>query len=195
MQVIDILEPDNPFIAFCASIVIVLAIALSSCGELSESQSEQVNQALNDTLLSSTESWNVDMELIEEGVKKVRIQGSYAATYSYEDSSETHIDGPVHIDVFDSTGTVETRARSEWAVYKANESIFQLYGDVRVQTETGRRLRSEYLNWDEGSNEVSTPRFVIITTPTDSIAGNGFEGSTDLSEYTIRRVTGQFIVE
>ncbi len=90
---------------------------------------------------------------------------------------------------------METRPQSEWAVYKANESIFKLYGDVRVQTETGRRLRSEYLKWDEGSNQVSTPRFVIITTPTDSIAGNGFEGTTDLSEYTIRRVTGQFIVE
>ncbi|WP_395276502.1 LPS export ABC transporter periplasmic protein LptC [Halalkalibaculum sp. DA384] len=188
------MELNSTYLAFVISLLTVAGLALSSCGELSDSQSQRVREALNDTLLSSTESWGVDMELIKEGQKKVRIRGTYAASYSMEEVNETRIAGPVHVEVYDSTGTVETRVTANRAVYQPNESIFNLHGDVRVRTNTERRLRSEFLKWDSGSNEVSTPKFVIITTPSDSIAGNGFEGTTDLSEYTIREVTGQFTI-
>ncbi|MDX1618700.1 MAG: LPS export ABC transporter periplasmic protein LptC [Balneolaceae bacterium] len=186
-----------PLISLICSLTIVVSVALasSSCSDLSESQSKRVQEALDDTLLSSTESWNVDMELIEEGVKKVRLRGSYAATYNFENLNETRISGPVFIQVFDSAGTVETRVTSDRAVYRADESEFELYGNVIVRTEEGRRLESEYLEWKQSDNRVSTPRFVIITTPSDSIAGNGFEGTTNLSEYTIREVTGQFVLD
>lgn len=195
MQVTDTLEQHNILTAFTIAILIVAAIALSSCSDLSDTQTQRVQEALNDTLLSSTESWNVDMELIEEGLKKVRIQGSYAATYNLKDFNETHIEGPVYVQVFDSTGAVKTRATSERAVYHPEISEFELYGDVIVQTVTGRRLESEYLEWNQSDNKLSTPRFVIITTPSDSIAGNGFEGASDLSQYTIKEVTGQFLID
>ncbi|MDX1638762.1 MAG: LPS export ABC transporter periplasmic protein LptC [Balneolaceae bacterium] len=188
------MEHNNTFLAFAASAVLVLGVALSSCGELSESQTKRVSEALNDTLLSSTESWDIDMELMEEGQKKVRIQGTYAATYSMEAMNETRITGPVYVQVYDSTGSVETRVTSNRAVYLSRERVFKLFGDVHVRTNTDRRLRSEFLRWNSDSNRVSTPQFVIITTPSDSIAGNGFEGTTDLSEYTIREVTGQFTI-
>jgi len=200
--VTDTLEQHNPgkqapFLSLALSLAMVAVIALSasSCGDLSESQSQRVQEALDDTLLSSTESWDVDMELIEEGVKKVRLRGSYAATYSFENMNYTRIAGPVYIQVFDTSGAVETRVTSDKAIYRAEEAEFELYGNVQVRTAEGRSLDSEYLEWRQSDNQVSTPRFVIITTPTDSIAGNGFEGTTDLSEYTIKEVTGQFILD
>ena len=188
-------EKHKPFTSITIVLPVLLLAFQVSCSELSDTQTQRVREALKDTLLSSTESWNIDMELIEEGVKKVRIRGSYAATYSLKELNETRIDGPVFIQVFDSTGAVTTLVRSEWAKYRAQNSEFELFGNVRVGTDEGRRLESEYLMWDQAANRISSPRFVIITTPTDSIAGNGFEGSTDLSEYTIREVTGQFVIE
>lgn len=195
MQVIDISERHN-LLTLLTFLLPVLALSFQvSCSELSDTQTQRVREALSDTLLSSTESWDVDMELIEEGVKKVRIRGSYAATYSLKELNETRIDGPVFIQVFDSTGAVTTRVRSDWAKYRAQDTEFELFGNVRVGSDEGRRLESEYLMWDQAVNRISSPRFVIITTPTDSIAGNGFEGSTDLSEYTIREVSGQFLID
>lgn len=171
--------------------LMVLSIAFSSCSELTESETQQVQEALNDTLLSSTESYNINMKLIEEeGATKVRIRGSYAATYNLDDMSETRIDGPVFVQIYDSSGTVKTTATSEWAKYMAQQSQFELFGDVVVKTRNGRRLESEYLKWDQIENRISTPRFVVVVTPSDSIAGNGFEGSNDLSEYTIKNISG-----
>ncbi|MDZ7680739.1 MAG: LPS export ABC transporter periplasmic protein LptC [Fodinibius sp.] len=188
------MEQHNTLFVLVFSLLIVTGI--SSCGELSEKQAQQVDQALKDSLTSTTETWNVDMEIIEEGQKKVRLWGSYAASYTNANKkSETRIRGPVKIHVFDSTGTVTTRVFSDRAVYQSENAIFELYGDVRVNTADNRHLESEYLKWQQDANKISTSKFVIITTPTDSLAGTGFEGKTDLTNYTIKDPRGRVIVD
>jgi LPS export ABC transporter protein LptC len=193
MQVIDTLVPHKTLLALLASLLIVISI--SSCGELSQEQTQQVDKALKDSLTSTTETWDVDMEIIEEGTKKVRLWGSYAATYSTDDKSETRIKGPVKIHVFDSSGAVKTEVFSNRAIYQPEDAIFELYGNVRVNTADDRHLESEYLEWKESNNIIQTPKFVIIKTPTDSIAGTGFEGDTDLVDYTIKEPKGRVIVD
>jgi len=167
---------------------------MASCGELSQKQSKQVDEALKDSLTSTTETWDLDMEIMEEGQKKLELWGSYAATIMEEGKNKTNIRGPVTIHVFDTTGTVETKVLSDRAVYQPEEAIFELYGNVRVNTSDNRHLQSEYLKWRQNDNKISTPKFVIIQTPSDSIAGTGFEGNTDLSDYTIKEPKGRVIV-
>jgi LPS export ABC transporter protein LptC len=193
MQVIDTLEPYKTLFSFLASLLIT--IGLSSCGELSEEQAKQVDEALQDSLISTTETWDVDMDIIEEGEKKVRVQGTYAATYNTSDLNETRIKGPITIHVYDSTGAIKTRVFSDRAVYKAEEAIFELYGNVRVNTVDNRNLESEYLEWQQDENRISTPEFVIITTPTDSLAGSGYESTTDLEDYIIKEPKGRVVVD
>ena len=172
-----------------------LLSGLTSCGELSQEQATQVDEALSDSLTSTTESWGMDMELIEEGHKKVHLTGSYAATYTSDDSSSTRIKGPVAIQVFDTTGTITTHVTSNRAIYRTDDAIFELFGDVQVTTNSDRHLESEYLKWMQNTNRITTPKFVIITTPTDSIAGTGFEGTTDLENYTITEPKGQVLID
>lgn len=169
-------------------------MAAVSCSDLTEKESQKVTEALNDSLLSSTETWDLDMTLIEEGTKKVRVQGSYAETFNLPELKETRIKGPIHIDVFDSTGAVKTVVKSNRAVYKAEESIFELYGNVRVDTRDSTHLESEYLKWNQSENLISTPRFVYITTPTDTTTGSDFTGSTDLNNIKIRNYTGSSVI-
>ncbi|WP_171032764.1 LPS export ABC transporter periplasmic protein LptC [Fodinibius saliphilus] len=188
----DTLVPYNTFSALAISLLIIAVI--SACGDLSEKQSKQVDEALQDSLTSTTETWGVDMDITEDGLKKIRLQGSYAATYNTKNRNETHIDGPVTIHVYDSSGTIKTRAFSNRAIYKTEEAIFELYGDVRVNTEDSRHLESEYLEWEQDKNMINTSKFVIITTPTDSIAGTGFEGTTDLTNYSIKEPKGRVTV-
>ncbi len=195
MQVIDILAPHNNTLSYLLGCLLVSALMASSCSELSEREAKKVNRALQDSLTSSTETWGVNMTLTEEGIKKVRLKGTHAASINTDEVNETRIKGPVHIDVFDSTGAIETRLNSNRAVYRAEESEFEFFGNVRVQTADNRHLESEYLKWNQATNRISTPRFVIITTPSDSIAGSGFEGTTDLDSYTIKEPKGRLIVD
>jgi LPS export ABC transporter protein LptC len=173
------------------AVILLLLLLLASCGELSQKNKQKVNKALTDSLTSTTEAQDMTMNLIVGGNKKVQLHGRYAATFNTKKINETRISGPVSIRVYDSTHTVTTWVHSDSAIYRSKTADFKLFGNVRVRTKSKKHLQSEYLDWDQASDRISTPRFVIITTPTDSIAGTGFTGTTDLSHYKIKNPSGR----
>lgn len=191
MQGTGISVPHNPALI----IILLVTVLTAACGDLSVEQQKQIDEALSDSLTSTTESWDVDMEIIEDGLRKVRLQGSYAATYVTDEENETRIKGPVYIQVYDSLNNVKTRVRSDRAVYRGDDAEFEFFGDVNVDTDNNRHLESEYLKWNQNNDLITTPEFVIITTPTDSLAGTGFESTTDLVDYTIREPKGRVIYD
>ena len=175
--------------------LIIAFIATQACTELSEFDDQQVKTALNDSLLTTTESWDVNLTILKNERRQVVIEGSYALNIQEKEREETRIKGPVYVQLFDSTGAVETEAWSNRAVYLAARNEFELYDSVRVKTDKNRRLRTEYLKWSQLSEKITSPQFVTIVTPSDSIAGRGFSGATDLSTYTIDEPRGRLIVE
>jgi len=191
--VIDFLAPHKNFLLILS---LLSMVALSSCTELSDYEHQQVKEALQDSLLSATESWDINMNIIESGNKVINLTGTHAKSYTVDKKRETHIAGPVKIKVFDdSTGSVKTHVTCNRAIYRSEDEEFELFGDVYVKNRGGRTLRSEYLKWNRDKNKVSTPDFVRITTPSDSISGKGFNGTVDLTEYKIKKITGQVTIE
>lgn len=175
---------------------ILLLLLAPACGELTEHEEEQVRSTLQDSLLATTESWDIDMQLMEKGQRRVVLQGQYAIDYTEgSEEGETHIQGPVYIQIYDSTGTLESEAWSQRAIYRQNAREFELFDSVRVETTSDRHLLSSYLHWFEESGQIRSDRHVTIITPSDSISGSGFEGKSDLSSYTITDPRGRVIVD
>ena len=168
---------------------------ISACGELSEYENRQVDEALSDSLFTVTESWGVDMEIMEEEQLKLRLKGSYTASIKDDTRNITKISGPVFIDIFDEEGNLKTYVQSDSAVYRPDEAVFELFGNVYVEAPQQKRLWSEYLKWDRNTDKVSTPEFLTIITPSDSISAVGLDGDADLSNYTLREVTGETIID
>lgn len=190
-QETDTSEPNKRFLL----ILIVFSFLLSSCGELSDYDSEQVISAMNDSLLTTTESWDVNMTLLENGHRRVLLDGSYAINYQDNERNETRIQGPIYVQIYDSTGSMESEAWSKRAIYHAEDREFELFDSVRVETVKNRQLYSDYLKWTEQSDRIASDRYVTIITPSDSLSGTGFTGKTDLSTYVITDPRGQVIVD
>lgn len=172
-------------------LLILSLLTTVACTDLSSYDEDRINEALADSLLSVTESWDIEMEIIEDGFRVVNIRAPYAATY-HEGDSETDMQGPVEVIVRDTLGNQKTKVNSNHALYTARDSNFKFRGNVVVVTEEGRVLRTQELDWEQQERKISSDDFVTITTPADSIAGFGLTGSDDLSVYTISRVTGEF---
>lgn len=187
--------PETAILARFNYIAILLCLLFYNCGGLSDYEQKQVEDALSDSLLSTTETWGVDLQFLEDGYLKLNLKGSYASTIQNDDVNQTRIEGPIHISVFDTTGAVESVVTSNRAVYYPENSEFELFGAVEVQTKDNRRLSSEYLKWERTEDQISSNQFVIIVTPTDSIAAQGFYGSSDLTDYTITEGSGETIID
>lgn len=175
-----------------APLLIVLPMA---CSDLSQYDEEQIRSTLNDSLIVTTESWDVEMVLMQEGQTRMFIEGSYAINYQDEENKHSRISGPVYVQLYDSVGNVETEAWSKRAIYHENDAEFELFDSVRVQTKDDRFLYSEYLKWAQDTDRITSPYFVTIITPADSISGRGFDGLTDLSDYTIDEPRGRLTVD
>ncbi len=176
-------------------LIVLTALTIFSCTELSEYDQSQVQTTLNDSLITTTESWDVEMALMREGRTRLLIEGSYAISYQGEETKRTEIDGPVYVQLFDTLGNLETEAWSKRANYFESEAEFELIDSVKVQTVEDRFLYSDYLKYIQDTDMISSPRFVTIITPSDSISGRGFRGQTDLSSYTITEPRGRLIVD
>ncbi|MEX0780252.1 MAG: LPS export ABC transporter periplasmic protein LptC [Balneolales bacterium] len=170
---------------------ILFLLMAAACTDLSEYDKDRIDEALTDSLLSVTESWDIQMEIIEDGFRIVNIRAPYAATY-HEEDSETSMRGPVEVIVRDTLGNQITQVNSNRAIYTGRDSKFQFRGDVVVVTEEGRILRTQELDWMQQDRKISSTDFVTITTSADSLAGYGLSGQDDLSVYTISEVTGEF---
>lgn len=161
-----------------------------SCSELSEYDNQRIKEALGDSLITSSASSNINMDIIEDGTLKLNLQSSQAITITEDRDKTTYLSGPIHISIYEHS-KIDTKVSADSAVYLPKSAQFELFGDVFVATESGRKLYSDYLKWTREKDEVSTPGNVLIITESDSIAATGFIGNTSLTNYTLNKVTGQ----
>src|SRR5690554_6259856 len=140
--------------------LVFILLPLIACTELSEYDNQQIQSTINDSLLTTTESWDVEMMLTQGGRKRIFIEGTYAINYQTEENKKTQISGPVYMQIYDSTGGVESEAWSKRAVYLETEAEFELYDSVRVETHDNNRLYSEYLKWSQETDRITSPDFV-----------------------------------
>ena len=176
-------------------VFIFYSLSLSSCGELSPEEEAQIRNALSDSLLTSTESWNVDMTIFEDSLRTVSISGNKAVKYHLKDRNYTEVTGSVKLKVYESAKTIKTWVSCKRAKYYGEDAKFEFFGDVDVRTNDSLRLRTSYLRWEQYQDKIYSPDVVTITTPTDSISGVGFESDSDFNNYIIKESSGKVIIE
>ena len=177
---------------FCA----VLSLALLSCQDLSEFDAQQIDQVLQADKIGSSESWGFRLNLIDEGRKVLDLQASYAKFIEDNEESFTEISGPVFITIYDElTGELQSTIICDSALYRSSVGVFEMYYGVEINTTEEKVLRSDYLKWQRFQDRLSTPLFVTFIAPPDSISALGFEGNTDLSEYTLNEGGGTVVID
>ena len=165
-------------------------LCLLNCTDLSEYDRVQIEEALADSLISTTESKTVLIRFLEKEKLKLQIKAGKAESIRASGSSETRFTGDVEIEIYDEELKVSTRVQAKRAVYFPKNSEFELFEGVFVENNDSSRLSTEYLKWNRDTGQISTPEFVIIVTRSDSISGSGLTGKDDLSQYSIEKGSG-----
>lgn len=173
-----------------------LSVALISCQDLSEFDTQQIDQVLQADKIGSSESWGFRLNLMDEGRKVLDLEASYAKFVENNEESFTEISGPIFITIYDeATGELQSTITCDSALYRSSVGVFEMYYNVEINTTEEKILRSDYLKWQRFQDRMSTPLFVTFIAPPDSISALGFEGNTDLSEYTLNEGGGTVVID
>ena len=178
--------------------VLALVVCLTGCEYRSRTDDapslDSLQQSGPDQL-----TWGAQFSVSEKGKRRAVIRADTMEQYRTSDSSysvwQTLSDtGRVRSYVFEDGDSSATIIADSVRYYNA-DGQYEAFGNVIVQTKSGRRLESEHLTWDQFARKIRTRRFVEITTPTEIVRGNGLVADEDLETYQIGEFTAQVDIE
>lgn len=178
--------------------VLALSVVLAGCEYRSRTDDGPPLDSLQRTGPAQV-TWDAQFAVSEQGQRRAVIRADKMELYRTPDSSysvwQTLSDtGRVRTYVFKEGDSSATILADSVRYYNA-DGRYEAYGNVIVQTQSGRRLESEHLTWDQFDRKIRTRRFVEITTPTEIVRGNGLVADENLETYQIGRFTAQVEIE
>jgi LPS export ABC transporter protein LptC len=100
------------------------------------------------------------------------------------------LEGGVHADFYDNMGLHKAVLTSREGEVEEGVNRLVAKGNVVVVSDSGAVLRSEELHYDPEVGRIEADGFVTITSPQDSLAGEGFSAATDLTDWEIKNTSG-----
>lgn len=181
----------------CGPLIVVALLMLTACGQAPPPPGPDVASGPESAPAPSRENWDVRFQISQDGHPRLDIVAPYMAYFDLPDSTYTVVGadpeapgGRVTVYVYDGDSLAAT-VLADRLIHPDDADHYVLTGAVVVTTPTGRRLESDDLTWFEAERKVRTSGFVRIETPTENIQGYNLEADEDLTNYTLRRITGQ----
>ncbi len=161
--------------------LLILLVVLASC-EVKESPKPVIYEG------PLREAENVEMIRAER--ERVRMILRAKKVQEFVNSDREFPEG-IYIEFFDATGAKTSTLRANTAHYFKQENRWRGQGKVEViNIEKGQQLHTEELFWDPTKRKIYTDKFVTIKDQTDVIYGTGMIANQDLSNYSIKNITG-----
>ncbi len=143
---------------------------------------------VSSTQLPSQESWNSTITFSDSGIIKAIVKAGHI--YAFDNSRITFMDSGVVVDFFDEFGKHTSNLTSKRGSVDEGTNNLEATGSVVVRSDSGTVVRTEKMFWTNGKQQIHSPEFVHITSPTEDLKGTGFESDHNLRNYRIFKVTG-----
>lgn len=96
----------------------------------------------------------------------------------------------VKIIFYDTEMKPESEIQAEYAIHYEKEEKMVAKNNVVVINIKGEKLNTEELTWEQQKHLVYTDVFVKITTPDETLYGDGLESNEDFTKYKIKKIKG-----
>ena len=103
----------------------------------------------------------------------------------------------VHVQFFDSTLKVTTDLTANYAIHHTQKEEERMIaeGNVIVVNEKGEKLNTEELVWERKTQQITSEKFVKITTDNQVLMGDGLIANQDFTNYRILKPRGELTIE
>lgn len=141
--------------------------------------------------LPAQESWSSTVIFSDSARVKAILWAGYIAVYSPQ--QYTLLQDSIHVDFYDESERHTSTLTAERGRVNEQTRDFEAYENVIVKSDSGTRLSTDRLFWNNASRQIHTDAFVHIVSPKEEIKGVGLVSDQNLKNYRIFKVTGQAV--
>jgi LPS export ABC transporter protein LptC len=136
---------------------------------------------------------NMELLYTEGGAVKATMKAAQVFEFA---NGDREFPKGIYMEFYDAFGQLESTLRADHAFFFKEENKWRGRGDVVVKNVLkNEQLNTEELFWKPSDQRIYTDKFVTIRQQTDVIAGEGMEAKQDLSDFEMKKVTGEFDVQ
>jgi LPS export ABC transporter protein LptC len=123
--------------------------------------------------------------ITDKGLLKAQLQADTG--YFFDGNSRIEMRNEKTI-FFTTTGAQSAVLTSKEGTYITARSTMEARKNVLVVTTDGKRLTTEQLHYNQGTNEISSDSAFVMTEPTRELHGIGFVSDPNLINIRVKRV-------
>ena len=167
-------------------VVIALTIVVSGCTDRSKKPPVSGHSTLADS--ADQVMYGARFNLTDQGILHAQLVADTA--YFFDDNTRVEL-MHVHSTFFTSVGVKNAVLTSRRGTYHTGTGMMVARGDVLVNSEDGRQLRSEELKYDQSRNEIASDSAFALTEPNRRLEGIGFRSDPNLQNvHVLKTLSG-----
>lgn len=138
---------------------------------------------------------DVDMLYSDSALVRVRIRGPVMLRHLVSDDPRQEFIKGIKVNFFNTFGALAGTLTAKYAVRYEYKGVTLVRDSVVWQSVDGKKLESPELTWNEREQQISTNRFVVVTTLKDTIRSHGFTANQDFTNIKFSAVDGSLEVK
>jgi LPS export ABC transporter protein LptC len=171
-------------------IAVFVLLSLQSC-------KKNIDTVKNSEILSLPSQTGIDVHtvLTDSGLVNLVLSTPIIETYSNADPPYSEFAKGLRVDFYDGKKEPIAYVISKYAKYFENKKLWELSDSVVVMNESGSKLETEQLFWDQERDRIYSDRMVRFT-DTDKIhIGTGFESDSRLTTMVIKKYSSILYID
>lgn len=171
-------------------IAISIVMALQSCNK-------SIDTVKDFEILSLPSQTGIDVHtvLTDSGLVNLVLSTPIIETYSNANPPYSEFTKGIRVDFYDGKKEPIAYVTSNYAKYFENKKLWELSDSVVVMNESGSKLETEQLFWDQERDRIYSERMVKVTGEDKIHIGTGFESDSRLTTIRIKKYSAIIYID
>ncbi|MBL4752631.1 MAG: LPS export ABC transporter periplasmic protein LptC [Flavobacteriales bacterium] len=171
-------------------LAICLALILGSC----ENDLAKVRSLKTDEHSPSEVLTDAIVLYSDSAILKARLSAPKMEHYIHDEPYVELTEG-INLVFYNQYGDITSHLTANYAINFEKEARLEAKGDVVLINEDGEKLNTEYLIWNQRTEQIYSHVFVKITTADEIIMGDGFQAHQSFDKFKISDIHGTILVK
>jgi len=172
-------------------IALLATLFLGSC----QTEGPPADAVLDDLSMDAERAREVEILYSDSAQLMVRVRGPVMINYTDRNNERQEFTEGVQVDFYDGSGGIKSVLTAKKGTRYNGQGIVVLQDSVVWKSVDDQMLETSELIWNETQEKVYNNKFLVATTPRDTIFGKGFTANQDFSDISIIGTDGKLKVK